>query len=277
MLHYLYLKMCSIVMENTKSKTAIVTGAYGAIGFAIVKGLVSRDYEVILIGRNERRLEEAVATIMVLYSNAKVWYEVVDLSRKNSIRELAHRWEGPLDLIINNAVTAPRDRLLTPEGYEVQFATNVMGYFWMMHYMHKFMKDVEDARIVNVASYWAGDLNMDDLMFEIRNYDNDKVYRQSKQADRMLSIAFAEKFKADGICVNACHPGDVSSKLSNNLGYGGHELPEKGAETPIWLACSDETKNITAKYFEDKAEKDCQFSQNKEAIELLYRFCSHLS
>lgn len=264
-------------MAKTNSKIAIVTGSYGAIGFAIAKGLVALDYEVILIGRNERRLEEAVATILVLYSNAKVWYEVVDLSRKNSVKELASRWEGPLHLLINNAATTPRERLLTPEKLEVQFATNVMGYFWMMKYMHQFMKDIMDARIVNVASYWAGDLNMDDLMFETRVYDNDTVYRQSKQANRMLSIAFAERFSHDGITVNTCHPGDVSSKLSNNLGYGGHELPEKGAETPIWLANSDEIKSVTAKYFEDKAGKICQFSENKEAIENLYRFCSQLS
>lgn len=264
-------------MADTNFKTAIVTGAYGAIGFAISKALVAMDYEVILVGRNQRRLEEAVATILVLYTKAKVWYEVVDLSRKNSIKELASRWEGTLNLLVNNAATTPRDRLLTPEGTEVQFATNVMGYFWMMHYMHKFMKNVDNARIVNVASYWAGDFDMDDLMFERREYDNDTVYRQSKQANRMLSVAFAKRFNVDGITVNSCHPGDVSSKLSNNLGYGGHELPEVGSETPIWLASSEEIKNITAKYFEDKAEKNCQFSENKEAIENLYRFCSQIS
>ncbi len=264
-------------MNKSSPKTAIVTGSYGAIGFGIAKGLVSDGYEVILVGRNERRLEEAVATILVLYSNAKVWYEVVDLSRKSSVQELAARWEGPLHILINNAATTPRERLTTPEGTEVQFATNVMGYFWMMKYMGKFMKDVDDARIVNVASYWAGDLNMDDLMFEIRNYNNDKAYRQSKQANRMLTVYFAEKYKSEGITVNACHPGDVNSKLSNNLGYGGHESPEKGAETPIWLATSRDVKNITAKYFEDKTEKVCQFSQNKEAIEKLYRFCSQIS
>ncbi len=262
---------------NNNSKIAIVTGAYGAIGFAIAKGLVAKGYEVILAGRSERRLEEAVATIMVLYPNARVWYEVVDLSRKSSVQELANRWEGDLHVLVNNAATTPRERLMTSDGIEVQFATNVMGYFWMMHYMSKFMKDIDDARIVNVASYWAGDLNMYDLMFDIRNYNNDKAYRQSKQANRMLTVAFADKLKEDGIKVNACHPGDVNSKLSNNLGYGGYELPEKGAETPIWLASSVEAQSFSGKYFEDKNEKICQFSQNKEAIEKLYRFCSQIS
>lgn len=264
-------------MGSDTTKTAIVTGAYGAIGFAISKGLISQGYEVIMLGRNQRRLEEAVATILVLYAGAKVWYEVVDLSRKSSIQELANRWQGSLHVLINNAATTPRERLLTPEGNEVQFATNVMGYFWMMKYLSKFMRDVDDARIVNVASYWAGDLRMDDLMFDLRKYDNDKAYRQSKQADRMLTLAFAERLREDKINVNACHPGDVNSKLSNNLGYGGHESPEKGAETPLWLATSEDCKNITGKYFEDKSESYCRFSPNKEVIESLYHFCSQLS
>ena len=264
-------------MIEHDTKTAIVTGAYGAIGFAIAKGLVSKGFEVILAGRNERRLEEAVSTIQVLVPDALVWYEVVDLSRERCIKDLSSRFEGVLDVIVNNAATTPRERLQTPEGLEVQFATNVMGYFWMMKYMHPHMKQSEDPRIVNVASYWAGDLDLDDLQFKSRPYNNDKVYRQSKQADRMLTVAFSEVFRPLGISVNACHPGDVNSKLSNNLGYGGHELPEEGAKTPVWLAWSEKVKGATGKYFDNENELFCQFSQDKEAIEKLYRFCDQLS
>ncbi len=257
-----------------KNRVALVTGAYGAIGFAIAKKLVAGGYEVILVGRSERRLEEAVATLLVLYSNAKVYYEVVDLSRKHSVKELAERWQGKLHLLINNAATAPREKIQTFEGYEIQFATNVLGYFWMMEYMHPNMTDSPDSRIINVASYWAGNLDLDDLMFQKRKYDNDTAYRQSKQANRMLSSYYAKKLEKFSIKVFACHPGDVNSKLSNNLGYGGHESPEDGAETPYWLATSDEVKNLSGRYFENKRLIYCPFSQDKEAVEELYRFCS---
>jgi NAD(P)-dependent dehydrogenase (short-subunit alcohol dehydrogenase family) len=89
---------------------------------------------------------------------------------------------------------------------------------------------------VNVASYWAGGLDLGDLEFKRRPYDNDQAYRQSKQADRMLSVAFAERLREHRVWVNACHPGDVRSRLSANLGFGGHETPEQGAATPVWLA-----------------------------------------
>ena len=89
---------------------------------------------------------------------------------------------------------------------------------------------------VDVSSYWAGDLDIDDLEFKSRPYNNDTAYRQSKQANRMLTVAFARRVGEHGVSVNACHPGDVNSSLSNNLGFGGHESPREGARTPAWLA-----------------------------------------
>ncbi len=260
-------------MGNLIKKTAIVTGAYGAIGFAIARKLAFLDYEVILIGRSERRLEEAVTTIQALNPKATVWYELVDLSSLSSIKDLAKRWDGPLHLLINNAATTPRDRRKTSDGIELQFATNVLGYFRMMHFFNEFMRDEEDSRIVNVASYWSGGLDLTDLQFEKRQYHNDEAYRQSKQANRMLTVAFADRLNEFGITVNACHPGDVNSKLSNNLGFGGHESPESGAANPVWVATNPDLKNITGKYFENKMMVECNFSKNKVAIEELYRYC----
>ena len=126
---------------------------------------------------------------------------------------------------VNNAATTPRRREETPEGIELQFATNVLGYFWMMTAFRGHLVDSAPARVVNVASYWAGGLDLGDLEFERRRYDNDAAYRQSKQADRMLSVAFAERLRDAGVTANACHPEDVVSTLSRNLGFGGHETP----------------------------------------------------
>lgn len=254
------------------NKIALVTGAYGSIGFAISKELAFSGFEVILVGRNERRLEEAVSTIRVLNEEAKVWYEVVDVSRKESVLELKRRWKGPLDVLINNAGTTPRERSETLDGLELQFATNIMGYFWMMHYLHPFLKQSLSPQIVNIASYWTGGLDISDMQFINRPYDNDSAYRQSKQANRMLTVAFADLYLNDHINVNSCHPGDVNSKLSNNLGFGGNQLPEDAAATPVWLA-KNNYENLTGKYFEQKTEVRCGYSQNKKAIDELYRFC----
>lgn len=85
---------------------------------------------------------------------------------------------------------------------------------------------------------------MDDPEFQRRRYDNDSAYRQSKQADRMLSVLLADSWEEDGISVNACHPGDVRSRLSRNLGFGGSQTPGQGADTPFWLATAEDAANI---------------------------------
>ena len=255
-------------------RVVIVTGAYGEIGKAIAESIAkNHQYEVVLVGRNESRLNDAVSEIQSSTLNKLTRYEVVDLGRKFSIEKLAAGWEGPLHVLINNAGTTPRQRMETPEGIEMQFATNILGYFWMISYMSKFMINVEDARIVNVASYWAGGLNFDDLEFKNRHYNNDSAYRQSKQANRMLSTYISDILVSERIKVNACHPGEVNSKLSNDLGFGGYESAAQGAATPVWLATSDETAEFTGKYFEYMQQRPCSFSTDKQQMERLYQLC----
>jgi NAD(P)-dependent dehydrogenase (short-subunit alcohol dehydrogenase family) len=127
--------------------------------------------------------------------------------------------------------------------------------------------------VVNVASYWAGDLDLDDLEFRRRPYDNNTAYRQSKQANRMLTVAFAERFAEHNVTVNACHPGDVKSHLSKNLGFGGHESPQEGARTPAWLATGPIGQQETGKYFEDLQMRSCRFGEDTVAVNALYEAC----
>ena len=255
-------------------KYAIVTGAYGAIGKAISLGIAKdKDIELTIIGRNEKKLSDLAITLIGLTDNQTIDYKVVDLGFKSSIIEFAKGWNQPLDILINNAATTPRQRTETTEGIETQWATNVLGYYYMMKYLSLKMEQRKDARIVNVASYWAGGLNLEDVEFKYRRYDNNSAYRQSKQANRMLSTKFSELLKEKKIAVNACHPGEVNSKLSNDLGFGGHETPELGADTPVWLALSDEVKGITGKYFEYRKLRECHFSKDRHKLEELFELC----
>lgn len=257
-----------------KKRTAIVTGAYGAIGKAIARGLAGKGYRVVLIGRDASRLAKAKEEIAADTANEDIQWHALDLSRKEEIKALADKWEGPLHVLINNAATTPRIREQTPEGIEIQFATNVLGYFWMTRYFAPFMEHLNDARIVNVASYWAGDLNLNDLEFETRPYDNDLAYRQTKQAVRMLTAAFAKRLKEKNISVLAAHPGDVASKLSNLLGYGGWEAAEEGAATPLYCATDPGLRGVSGRYFAHGREEKCPFARDSRAVEKLFEICS---
>ena len=257
---------------------ALVTGASGAIGKAIARGIAEdQGYEVVLLCRNEAKARQACQEIIRATGNGRVRYEVADVSRWSSIRGLAKRWRGPLHVLVNNAALTPRRREETPEGIELQFATNVLGYFWMIQAFSEHLKRSAPARVVNVASYWAGDLDLADLEFKRRRYSNGEAYRQSKQANRMLTVAFAERLKPYGVSVNACHPGDVNSTLSNNLGFGGSQPPDEGARTPVWLAVGPTGQMVTGKFFERMREVRCAFAGDRKAVEELYRACLRFS
>jgi retinol dehydrogenase-13 len=256
-------------------KLALVTGATGAIGKAITRQVLSaEEFNVVMIVRDENKARRAVDEIMRHTRLEAISYEVVDLSRKKDVFALAEKIRQPVSILINNAADTPRRRIETQEGIEMQFAVNVLGYFWMIEAFTPHLKAGAPSRVVNVASYWAGDLDLSDLEFRHRTYDNDTAYRQSKQADRMLTVAFASRLAPFNITVNACHPGDVNSALSNSMGFGGHESPDKGADTPVWLALSQEVEGITGQYFEHRREITCSFSRDKEKIEKLYQICS---
>ena len=229
----------------------LITGATGAIGRAIARQIAAQPgYEVVLACRNEEKARQAIREIIQATGNDRVRYEVVDVSRQASIQALAKRWQGPL---------------------------HVLGYFWMIQAFSEQLKQSTPARVVNVASNYAGDLDLSDLEFKRRRYSNNTAYRQSKQANRMLTVAQAEWLKSYDVMVNACHPGGVNSALSNSLGFGGYESPDEGARTPVWLATDPIGQQQTGKYFADLREVRCRFGEDKAGVEALYQACLRYS
>jgi NAD(P)-dependent dehydrogenase (short-subunit alcohol dehydrogenase family) len=255
-------------------RLALVTGATGAIGKAIALEIAQQPgYRVVLLCRDPHKADQAVSEIIERSGNRRVSFEVVDVSSKESIDAVARRLQCPVHVLVNNAAVTPPQRQETPAGIELQFATNVLGYFWLTRALAEQLRAGAPARVINVASYWAGDLDLDDLEFRSRPYNNDTAYRQSKQANRMLTVAFAQRLREHGVTVNACHPGDVSSSLSNNLGFGGNESPYEGARTPAWLAIDEVGQLETGKYFEHMQMRRCRFGEDREKLDALYQAC----
>jgi NAD(P)-dependent dehydrogenase (short-subunit alcohol dehydrogenase family) len=255
-------------------KNVIVTGAYGTIGKEIAKGLFSSNFNLCLVGRDEGKLLELKREFRLTNSKTNIQISCVDLSNKIGIFTFANSIHNNIDVLINNAATAPKNRIENQLGIEMQWATNVLGYYWMIMAFKNHLLDSENPRVVNVASYWAGGLNLDDPEFKSRTYNNDIAYRQSKQADRMLTYGLADAYK-DKISMNACHPGDANSKLSNDLGFGGSESAKRAAYTPLILATTVLGVENSGKYFEHGKLSSCRFKGQKSEIKKLLELCEH--
>lgn len=147
---------------------------------------------------------------------------VCDVSDHDDIRRLASELKDvPIDILINNAAVTPTSRAETAKGIEMQWACNVLGYHWMMKEMsgNLLLCSSPPARVVNVASNYAGGLILDDVEFQTREYDADSAYQASKQANRMMAFAWSRRLSKESVVVHSCHPGVATSAVSLGLGY----------------------------------------------------------
>jgi len=262
-------------------KQFIVTGANGTIGKEIVKGLAKVGNNVVLAVRRrdagEKTIEAIAKEANIPKENMKIME--VDLASQASIRKFVSDFtsshENLHGLVQTASIVSPTKKL-SGDGIELTFATNVMPYFLLMELLQDIMKKSGPARIVNVASNYAGHMDLSDLQFEKRPYNHDSAYRQSKQAERMLSWVYADKLRDTSVTVNACHPGVVTSPLLAGLmSGGGSDSPEKGAVVPLFVANNPELEKVTGKYFYQSKEKACQFSDKKQWLEL-WEKCNQL-
>jgi NAD(P)-dependent dehydrogenase (short-subunit alcohol dehydrogenase family) len=171
------------------------------------------------------------------------------------------------------------------DGIELTFATNVLGYFLLTNELLDALKRSAPARIVNVASTYASDLDLDDLQFERRPFESFRAYAQSKACDRLLTWAFARRLDGSGVTVNAMTPGLITETglyrnaapelITRLTQYSGGRTSAQGADSAVWLASSDEVEGVSGKFFEEHEERPCEF-RNKKAEEKLWGICEGL-
>ena len=211
----------------------------------------------------------------------------VDLASRTSIQEFARQIleeHARLDVLINSAGVSRGSQpwSKSADGIEVTFATNVIGYFLTSSLLLPRLRESAPARIVNVASTFASDLDLDDLQFRRRPFDSMKAYAQSKACDRLLTWALARRLAGSGVTANAMAPGLVADTglyrhmppdvMAGLRERGGGRTPSDGADTAVWLASSPDVEDVTGKLFENRKEIPCSF-RNRDAEERLWSIC----
>lgn len=272
-----------------QGKTCLVTGGNSGIGKAAALSLAQRGAHVVLACRDERRGARARTEIAAATGNAHVELMLADFSLQTSIRDFASRVLDrfrTLDVLINNAGTWSDKRQETAEGIEQVWATNVLGYALTTSLLMELLVRSR-ARIVNVASMLARDLDLDDVEFRRRTYSGVKAYAQSKQANRMWTWGLARRLDGTGATANAMHPGGVSTGLFRK-GGGALSLiaavwaklfaksASAGADTVVWLATDPKLENISGKFWIDRKQAPCRF-RGIESEERLWSVCERMT
>lgn len=272
------------VRADLSGKTCLVTGASAGIGRAVARELARLKGTVVLACRSEERGEAARREIQERAGNRDVELMIVDLSLRRSIREFAEaftRRHPVLHVLVNNAGVWLERRQESGEGVEMTWATNVLGYFLLTDLLMPALRAAPAARIVNVASRLAGDLDLGDVEFRRRAYSGRVAYAQSKQADRMFTWALARRLDGTRVTANAMHPGFVSTELFSKAGglmgimasaFAKLQAlpPEEGADTAVWLAATPEVQGQNGLFWMERAERRCRFRDLK-AEEALWK------
>ncbi len=266
--------------SKSKRKLALVTGANTGIGLEAARGIAKAGYDVVFACRDKGRGQAAIATIAKEFPQAKLDLLLVDLSDQKSIRLAAANFTADypsLDVLVNNAGIGLKTREISVDGIELTFATNVLAYFLLTNLLLGTLRKASSARIINVASSFAGGLDLTDLEFMRRPYDATPAYMQSKQANRMLTWALARRLEGSQVTANAMTPGATDTRLLQTFVPGRiGKTTAQGADTIVWLATSPEVEGLGNRFWDERQEKPCEF-RNQEQEEELWRICERMT
>jgi NAD(P)-dependent dehydrogenase (short-subunit alcohol dehydrogenase family) len=242
-------------------KRAIVTGASSGIGSETARALGTAGADVTLAVRDTAAGAATAADITGAVAVAEL-----DLADPRSVAAFVANWDGPLDILINNAgVMAIPELRLTSEGWELQFATNHLGHFALAIGLHDALASAaHGARIVSLSSrgHLRSPVEFDDINFAHRPYDPMVTYGQSKTANVLFAVSATRHWAADGIWTNAVHPGAVDTNLGRHLdpdvleqikasGQYQFKTAEQGAATSVLVATSPQLEGVGGLYFQD--------------------------
>lgn len=232
-------------LPRMDGRVVLVSGATSGIGLAAATAFARLGARVQLLARDAGRGERARAE-----SGAeRVWD--CDVSSMRSVREFARSFrddQRELHVLVNNAGLLPAERSLSVDGYELAFATNVLGPFLLTALLAPALESDPPSTIVNVSSggMYTARLSADDLQTEHHTFDGASVYARHKRAQVVLSELWAERLHARGVLVHSMHPGWVDTPGLEHSLPRFYKLmkpalrsPDEGADTIIWLGASN--------------------------------------
>ena len=257
---------------DLSGRRAIVTGGASGIGIETARALASAGAEVTLAVRSLEGGERTAADIIASTGNKQVLAGPLDLADQASVAAFSAGWDGPLHILVNNAGVMASPLMRTPQGWEMQFATNHLGHFALATGLHRALAVAGGARIVSVSSsaHHRSPVVFEDIHFEHRPYDPWSAYGQSKTANVLFAVEASKRWAGDGITANALMPGGIRTNLQRYVsgeelerlraaaGGGGlkWKTPEQGAATSILVATSPLLDGVGGRYFEDCNEAE---------------------
>jgi len=249
-------------IPDLAGRVCIVTGGNAGVGYETVKALLNHNAKVYIAARSKPRVEAAIASLKDITGKDAIFLEM-DLSNLASVRRAAEEFidkEKELHVLFNNAgVMYPPVELLTTDGYDLQFGTNVLGHFYFTELLMPALLAGKEtspdghARIITTSSgaAYLATLDWDTFVDGPRrkNRGTHTLYAQSKHANVVVARQVAQRYADKGIISMSCNPGNLKSDLQRYMSPFQRFLIEtlllypasNGALTQLWGGLMPET------------------------------------
>ncbi len=212
-------KLSYYLPETVEGKNILITGGTIGIGKAAALLLASVGANVMIFGRHQKELDEAIEELEKT-GNSKSYGMIADVSDIKDVEKVFKRFDkefGTLDVLINNAALGYGSvEEGSHEERDYLLSTNVNGYLMCVHEAAKRMKEKETGHIVNIGSMSA----------EVME-DGSSVYVATKAAIQGFSTSLRKELNPYNIKVTLIEPGAVMTEMQEG---SKEELEKKVAD-----------------------------------------------
>lgn len=271
---------------SLRGKVVLVTGANSGLGLATTRRLAALGARLWMLCRDDLRGARALAAVRAEFPAADVRLGRLDVSLVSDVERFAATFDGPVDVLVNNAGVLADSRQQTAEGHELTFATNVLGPFALTRLLAPKLR-ARGGRVITVSSagMYTQTLNGQLLQGTVVPFDGLVVYAQTKRAEVMLNELWAAR--EPEVMFAAMHPGwadtpSVKSSLPKFYKWMRPILrsPDEGADTIVWLAACERIAQMSGLFWFDRTiattQLSSRFSDSPEEREAFWRMLEEL-
>lgn len=237
-------------MKRLENKIALITGGSSGIGLATAKRFIHEGARVVITGRNEETLNQAM---QILGDNNAIAIasDSSDLNNHDTLFSTIEKQYGKLDIVFANAgiILLSDFPGSTEWDFDRQFNINVKGTFFTVQKALPLMSQGGSIILTSSVAHHKG-------------LDGHNIYAATKAALRSFARSWTTDLKDRGIRVNCLSPGPIATPIISKMGVSEAErelfdmqvasripagrfgLPEEVAAAALFLA-SDESSFIS--------------------------------